>query len=676
MALRLQALFGTEGGLSVNRPLAAEPTPAPAKVGREIVNLHVGQAGSRSLAYNRPLDANNESPQLSQMAPAPAAYVRPLDAAPPQQAAPGSVAYRRPLDAGNQMQQQALPASISYTRPLGADMPPMQMRSSSLNYARPLDGNSPSMPSPPVMVQPAMPSVSYTRPLDAGMPDMSMLSNFSAPSIEFRVAKSALSNIATPARSYQRPLDSQQQRQTTQPAAQELLLQQQQQQPSGVDDYWGDVQASLAQQQHRPGTTLPPPVLIVPGASQYLFGSSYMPENSLYTPDQIEFELKNLKDLLDSGFLQGFQFEERKAELIRQKKFAFVHEVPNVQFGELTANVILDSMDDAPASLKKIGANRNVRVFISSTFRDMGDEREALLKHVFPQVQKTCRERGVFLTAVDLRWGITSEQTSNAQTINVCLSEIDRCRPYFITMLGGRYGWAQPETGVDDLLKRTHDRGAESFPWIRKFSNRSVTELEIRHALLNDIDSDTARRGLVYLRKDAQDDDIRLTHLKKELVDLKNQGGLRVVNHYSNAEDLKRILTNDLMKMLDEDFSLSETPSPLERERQAHEAFADSRCRIYTSRPASFSSLNSHLLNPASGPIVVVGDAGVGKSAFLCNWAWRYKRDNPEKLVITHYIGATSASSDLSQMLTRIMMEINQFYQLGKGSCQLSLNKL
>jgi len=51
--------------------------------------------------------------------------------------------------------------------------------------------------------------------------------------------------------------------------------------------------------------------------------------------------------------------------------------------------------------------NRNVRVFVSSTFRDMASAREALLKDAFPKLRALCAERGVFLTSVDLRWGIT-----------------------------------------------------------------------------------------------------------------------------------------------------------------------------------------------------------------------------------------------------------------------------
>ena len=50
---------------------------------------------------------------------------------------------------------------------------------------------------------------------------------------------------------------------------------------------------------------------------------------------------------------------------------------------------------------------RQIRVFVSSTFRDMQAEREELVKRVFPQLRKLCEARGVVWGEVDLRWGIT-----------------------------------------------------------------------------------------------------------------------------------------------------------------------------------------------------------------------------------------------------------------------------
>ena len=82
--------------------------------------------------------------------------------------------------------------------------------------------------------------------------------------------------------------------------------------------------------------------------------------------------------------------------------------------------------------------NREMRIFVSSTFRDMNGERDYLIKKVFPRLRKLANERGVELIEIDLRWGVTEEQASNGEVIRICLEEISRCKPYFIGILGHR----------------------------------------------------------------------------------------------------------------------------------------------------------------------------------------------------------------------------------------------
>ena len=91
--------------------------------------------------------------------------------------------------------------------------------------------------------------------------------------------------------------------------------------------------------------------------------------------------------------------------------------------------------------IKKPLENRQIRVFISSTFRDMKAERDHLVKFIFPQFRKLCESRGVIWGEVDLRWGVTDEQAAEGKVLPICLEEIKRCRPYFIGLLGERYGW-------------------------------------------------------------------------------------------------------------------------------------------------------------------------------------------------------------------------------------------
>ena len=69
------------------------------------------------------------------------------------------------------------------------------------------------------------------------------------------------------------------------------------------------------------------------------------------------------------------------------------------------------------------------RVFLSSTFRDFMQERDLLVKEIFPELRRKARQRGVDVVDVDLRWGITQEESEQGKVIPICLGEIDRCSP-------------------------------------------------------------------------------------------------------------------------------------------------------------------------------------------------------------------------------------------------------
>ena len=69
---------------------------------------------------------------------------------------------------------------------------------------------------------------------------------------------------------------------------------------------------------------------------------------------------------------------------------------------------------------------RTVRVFISSTFRDMHAERDYLVKVVFPELRERCAKRQLHLVDMDLRWGVTEEEAEHGKVLEIILDEIDR----------------------------------------------------------------------------------------------------------------------------------------------------------------------------------------------------------------------------------------------------------
>lgn len=90
-------------------------------------------------------------------------------------------------------------------------------------------------------------------------------------------------------------------------------------------------------------------------------------------------------------------------------------------------------------------ANKTIKFFISSTFKDFLHERNVLQHYVFPRLRKYCEKEGFYFQPVDLRWGVTEESSDDNQTMAYCLNEVSRCsvepKPNLLILLGQRYGW-------------------------------------------------------------------------------------------------------------------------------------------------------------------------------------------------------------------------------------------
>jgi tetratricopeptide (TPR) repeat protein len=322
---------------------------------------------------------------------------------------------------------------------------------------------------------------------------------------------------------------------------------------------------------------------------------------------------------------------------------------------------------------------REIRVFISSTFVDMHEERDELAKFVFPRLRKLCEQRGAMWSSVDLRWGIPEEEASEGRVLALCLDEIQRCRPYFIGILGERYGWI-PDSIVPGLI--------ESEPWLADMGQHSITELEILHGVLNN--PEMADHAFFYFRDPSYLDTLPDEQRRKyrdepgsiaaqKLMALKGRirsSGFPVEENYPDPRALGSCVERDLSALIEKLFPEGTAPGPLDRERLQHEAFAASRARVYVPQPAYFDRLDTHVLGEGP-PLAVLGESGSGKSALLANWALRYRQRHPDGFLLIHFIGSTTASVEWEAMLRRIMGELQQRFairgEIPKEPAQLRL---
>lgn len=314
---------------------------------------------------------------------------------------------------------------------------------------------------------------------------------------------------------------------------------------------------------------------------------------------------------------------------------------------------------------RSAAGQRVIRVFVSSTFQDMHAEREELVKRTFPALRRLCSQRGVIWSEIDLRWGVTTVEKAEGRVLPICLEEIRRCRPYFIGILGERYGWV-PEDIAPELIQRE--------PWLRDHLRKSVTELEILHGVLRN--PEMAEHAYFYFRDLRYIDTIPQGHRDdfvsrgaenisklRKLKEAIRHSGFPVKEDYADPKELGQLVLADLTTVINRLFPEGSVPEPLDREAAEHEAFAVSRSEVYIGRPEYFDRLEEHATGGGL-PLVVLGPSGSGKSALLANWALRRGAAHAEELLILHFIGSSPASCDWAAMLRRIMGELKRHFDI------------
>lgn len=297
--------------------------------------------------------------------------------------------------------------------------------------------------------------------------------------------------------------------------------------------------------------------------------------------------------------------------------------------------------------------NRQIRVFLSSTFSDMESERNALVK-MFGRLKIEANRRNVELTLIDLRWGVTEEEARRGKVLSVCLNEIEHSHPFFIGLLGSRYGYA-PE--MSEIEKNPELK--ERYPWVVEdiSDGLSITEMEMEYGVLrNTVDIDAA---FFIKQSDSPDDNPRLTSLKTKIRDQKQYP----VANYSTKEQLCQQAEDELRRILDKHFPETEI-TPLDRERTAQRAYINSCHTNYLKRQSYFDIIDDFVHSDERN-LVLTGDSGVGKSALLANWV-KENENNDDFNLFYHFVGNSFSDNNYEDILRHLCDGINELYHFEK----------
>ena len=189
----------------------------------------------------------------------------------------------------------------------------------------------------------------------------------------------------------------------------------------------------------------------------------------------------------------------------------------------------------------------------------MNAERDYLVKFIFPRLTDYCNSKHLEFVPIDLRWGIPEEDSRNGLVLSACLEEVDNSRPFFIGILGSRYGWAPAQSDLN-MLPSSLERIR---PWLQDKirSSCSITEMEIEYGVLRDM---KIPHAAFYIRDEHVE--IPADHreeygsvAQKKLESLKQRirrQGQYPVKDYTTPEDLGQMIYDRVVEMINAEYPL------------------------------------------------------------------------------------------------------------------------
>jgi len=314
--------------------------------------------------------------------------------------------------------------------------------------------------------------------------------------------------------------------------------------------------------------------------------------------------------------------------------------------------------------------NRQIRIFISSTFRDMMQERDYLITRIFPELRRYCEDRDISLFELDLRWGVTQEESENMMAFKICLNEVDNTHPFFIGLLGERYGWVPDEKTIEQM-KPTNV--FEEYEWLMEElkNKKSITEVEMQDgAFLPGEDEEINAYFYIRSPKMKTPDEHREekgSHGEKMLLELKDKikNDKRYdFNEYESIEQLGRQVEEDFKKLVDKLFPEKGHLSDFEKEQMQQHVFLKSKTRTYVANPEWIKFLDD-FADSDKRKAAITGASGMGQCALLANWiAGRQEKQIQNEKIIYHFTGISQSEGDCKKITKRLIDEVRFLYNL------------
>lgn len=325
-------------------------------------------------------------------------------------------------------------------------------------------------------------------------------------------------------------------------------------------------------------------------------------------------------------------------------------------------------------SHSKIQKWKTIRIFISSTFKDMHGERDLIVRYVIPELKYRAKTLNINIQVIDLRWGITEVESNNSKSLEICLSEVARCE-YFLGILGERYGY------ISDYIVPNNPE----FDWVKEYPpGASLTEMEIYCAALAN-PSASMERSFFYFRNKLFESQIpekwkkdflsesESSHNKiKNLKQRIKESGLEVFNDYpcywggevngipvvAGLEDFGQRVLDNLWNSLCKYYKKEKISLHDHNLLILHSSYAETFQQI-TGRDSFVKNCADNILSK-DGFFIITGKSGCGKTAIMAELC-KITKLQP---VFPYFIGMDSRSLYLHNMLYDLFISICSYFSI------------
>lgn len=327
---------------------------------------------------------------------------------------------------------------------------------------------------------------------------------------------------------------------------------------------------------------------------------------------------------------------------------------------------------------------RRYNVFISSTFKDMDVERDIIKFKVIPALNNRFWHKYVEIKAVDLRLGINTSQMTEEQSsekiIRICANCIDSSRPFFIGLVGNRYGWIPPIAQWRDFMSKLP---AEDQKVMKDTFGRSITELEMVYGALTQRSLDNSH-ALFYLRDESSYNEIPKEMLDKyfdtdietwmKLEELKERISSSL-HHIENVDDRVTLYhigwdsKNNCFDINDTDFAtlvyrqLSEQIEKEIQDNQRVEATwwvkEKKQTEAYLDKYIGNSCTQLSYFNVEPKNLLICGYKGLGMSTLLAHLRQRRMTETTD-FCLTAIVGLSDYSWTMRAIMVRWCIELEE----------------